>query len=728
MNPIAAETVIAAIKSIATLGDLEENAQIGLTLDRQVDFYGREVAVPMEISIISPSDVIVTVRSDGNDGYSSVKLEIGRQSPKNSDGLNETSPADSVASPSADGDDATNMLSVPVGITSENLAALINSEAQLSGSTIAVPKEGVILPGTYIYSGKVNRLDLLEHMILAHDALLGQLWSNRTPNPAIKTLEEAVVLASIVDAETSILKEKPLVASVFVNRLNKGMKLQVDSTVIYGLVGGKGSLGRALTRADIGMPTPYNTYLIDGLPPGPIGNPGLAALAAVLAPQSTELLYFVGTATSGHAFARTLEEHNSNVAQWRGGNGSDEPQKPVANIEANSARKDQTRLDVRKLEDLLKSVPDNDGGSQSLPGTIVSEFVQKVRECWIIPPGARERKAIAKVLVRFNLDGSVDGNPVVMSGDGDVGRSAVTAIVKCQDYKFLPKDQYELWKEVVLNFDPNMSLESANIDPSTDDAAETVAPNDKMKTSVLGGRRVALVIGNAAYKRIPWLENPDDDALAISKVLSDLGFEVTTVTDASLSEMRLSVMEFGQTLDRNVNTALFYYSGHAIEVNSNNYLLPTDITGQSKGGVPLNSMALAEFIAILDEHSIANKIIILDACRNSPLSDGSRGGLALVRAGSGTFIAYSTEPGSVAVDGDAKAKNSPYTSALVAALRSPSGSIEETFKEVRAVVMRATNGKQIPWESSSLTTDFSFSRPSAVTPMRSDGGNVEPSQ
>lgn len=221
-------------------------------------------------------------------------------------------------------------------------------------------------------------------------------------------------------------------------------------------------------------------------------------------------------------------------------------------------------------------------------------------------------------------------------------------------------------------------------------------------------KRVALVIGNGAYKRIPWLQNPDDDARTVAAALSALGFEVTTVVDASLSTMRLSLFSFSRTLAPDVEAALVYYSGHAVEIDSVNYLLPTDAAAQSSGnGVPANSISLAEVIQILDAGRIPTKILILDACRDNPLS-GAGGGLATVRAGSGTFIAYSTEPGSVAVDGDPNASNSPYTAALVEALKKPTKTIEETFKEVRANVIRATEGKQVPWESSSLTEEFSF--------------------
>jgi UPF0755 protein len=135
--------------------------------------------------------------------------------------------------------------------------------------------------------------------------------------PAIATKEQAVTLASIVEKETAVPEERPVIASVFMNRLSKGMRLQSDPTIIYGITGGKGRLDRALTRKDIDTPTEYNTYRIDGLPPGPIANPGRAALEAVLNPTPTKYLYFVADGTGGHAFAATLAEHNRNVRKWR---------------------------------------------------------------------------------------------------------------------------------------------------------------------------------------------------------------------------------------------------------------------------------------------------------------------------------------------------------------------------------------------------------------------------
>jgi UPF0755 protein len=208
-------------------------------------------------------------------------------------------------------------LTLAEGLTSHEVVALLEQTEALEGPVDTVPPEGSLLPETYHYARGDGRSELVARMGRARDKLLSELWPGRAPNLPVATPAEAVVLASIVEKETGVAGERPQVASVFVNRLRKGMRLQSDPTVVYGLTGGRGPLGRALTRKDLQAPSPYNTYLNSGLPPGPIANPGRAALEAVLNPAQTAFLYFVADGSGGHAFAKTLAEHNRNVAKWR---------------------------------------------------------------------------------------------------------------------------------------------------------------------------------------------------------------------------------------------------------------------------------------------------------------------------------------------------------------------------------------------------------------------------
>ena len=217
----------------------------------------------------------------------------------------------------ASGKSITYKISIPEGWTSEMAVARVNANEILEGSAATVPAEGAIMPDTYVFRRGMTKQKLVDDMQAAQKSLLDDLWQKRSPVLAIGTKEEAVTLASIVEKETGVADERPVIASLFMNRLKKGMRLQSDPTIIYGIVGGKGKLDRALTRDDIMAETPYNTYRIDGLPPGPIANPGRAALKAVLNPSPTEYLYFVANGSGGHAFSTTLEEHNRNVKKWR---------------------------------------------------------------------------------------------------------------------------------------------------------------------------------------------------------------------------------------------------------------------------------------------------------------------------------------------------------------------------------------------------------------------------
>lgn len=215
------------------------------------------------------------------------------------------------------GDRVVRRVTIPEGLTVQQVVALLQAEEALSGEIAAPPPEGRLLPETYAFERGDSRQGILDRMRRGMDRALTELWAERAEGLPLRTPEEALVLASIVERETGVPEERPLVAGVFVNRLRKGMRLQSDPTVIYGASGGSGQLGRALTRRDLDTPSDWNTYLNAGLPPTPIANPSRAALRAVLQPASTDYLYFVADGTGGHEFAATLAEHNRNVRAWR---------------------------------------------------------------------------------------------------------------------------------------------------------------------------------------------------------------------------------------------------------------------------------------------------------------------------------------------------------------------------------------------------------------------------
>lgn len=208
-------------------------------------------------------------------------------------------------------------VTIPEGLTSDQIVERLAEVAELSGAVRQVPREGSLMPDTYKVTRGTSREDMLRRMARTQQVTLQEIWEKRDPSLPLKSPEELVILASIVEKETGQADERPQVAAVFVNRLNKKMKLQSDPTIIYGLVRGKGRLDRPITRSDITTPTPFNTYAIPGLPPGPIGNPGRASLEATANPAKTKDIYFVADGTGGHAFAESLDQHNKNVNRWR---------------------------------------------------------------------------------------------------------------------------------------------------------------------------------------------------------------------------------------------------------------------------------------------------------------------------------------------------------------------------------------------------------------------------
>jgi len=215
------------------------------------------------------------------------------------------------------GDTIQHKVTVAEGLTSSQVAELLQSSDILRGEITEVPPEGSLAPDTYFIERNMTRAEVLNRMAEAQTAALTEAWEKRAPDLPLASAEEALILASIVEKETGIATERGLVASVFVNRLRRGMPLQSDPTVVYGLTLGKGPLGRGLRRSELDRATPYNTYQINGLPPTPIANPGRDSIMAVVNPEVTDYLYFVADGTGGHVFAKSLDEHNRNVANWR---------------------------------------------------------------------------------------------------------------------------------------------------------------------------------------------------------------------------------------------------------------------------------------------------------------------------------------------------------------------------------------------------------------------------
>jgi UPF0755 protein len=208
-------------------------------------------------------------------------------------------------------------VTIPEGLTSEQIVGRLTDSDIFSGSINEIPREGTLLPETYKFPRGTTREQVIARMQQAQKRVVAEAWDHRSADIPIKSPEQLVTLASIVEKETGKADERSRVAAVYVNRLRQKMKLQSDPTIIYGLVGGKGTLGRPIKRSEITQPSPYNTYVVDGLPPGPIANPGRASLEAAANPARTRDLFFVADGTGGHAFTETYGEHQKNVAKLR---------------------------------------------------------------------------------------------------------------------------------------------------------------------------------------------------------------------------------------------------------------------------------------------------------------------------------------------------------------------------------------------------------------------------
>ncbi|MBR0757344.1 endolytic transglycosylase MltG [Bradyrhizobium jicamae] len=208
-------------------------------------------------------------------------------------------------------------VTVPEGLTSEQIVARLTDNDIFTGSVKEIPREGTLLPETYKFPRGTPRDQVIQRMQQAQKRIVAEIWDRRNPDSPLKSPEQLITLASIVEKETGRADERSRVAAVFVNRIRQKMKLQSDPTIIYGLVGGKGTLGRPIKRSEITQPSPYNTYVIEGLPPGPIANPGRASLEATANPARTRDLFFVADGSGGHAFTETYDQHAKNVAKLR---------------------------------------------------------------------------------------------------------------------------------------------------------------------------------------------------------------------------------------------------------------------------------------------------------------------------------------------------------------------------------------------------------------------------
>lgn len=208
-------------------------------------------------------------------------------------------------------------MTLPEGLTTAQILTIVAENPFLSGEVSESAAEGELLPETYTFAKGTPRNDIIKNAKTAMSRALERVWNNRASGLPVDNPAKLLILASIIEKETAVENERRKVSSVFINRLNAGMLLQTDPTVIYALTLGKEDLGRSLTRKDLQIDSPYNTYKYAGLPPKPICNPGLKSLQAAANPEATDYYYFVANGSGGHNFSKNLAEHNQNVLNWR---------------------------------------------------------------------------------------------------------------------------------------------------------------------------------------------------------------------------------------------------------------------------------------------------------------------------------------------------------------------------------------------------------------------------
>src|SRR6202171_2129228 len=274
-------------------------------------------------------------------------------------------------------------VTIPEGLTSEQIVGRLSDNDIFVGAVKEMRREGTLLPETYKFPRGTTRDQVIARMQQTQKRVLAEIWERRNPDIPIKTPEQLVTLASIVEKETGKADERSRVAAVFVNRLRERIKLQSDPTIIYGLVGGKGTLGRPIKRSEIQQPSPYNTYVVDGLPPGPIANPRRASLEAAANPARTRDLFFVADGTGGHAFTETYDQHQKNVAKLRTMEKqiqndtvepADDPPPAAAGAPADANPTATTTKSAPSKETARSAAPDRQGAGQS-PAT--SPVVQR---------------------------------------------------------------------------------------------------------------------------------------------------------------------------------------------------------------------------------------------------------------------------------------------------------------------------------------------------------------